>query len=242
MVYIRSAIYWLLLIFAVLFSAIFVLLCIPFTSQEWRYRFCKGWSLFMIKALRVICGVDYQFKNLSAVPKDRPIILLSKHQSAWETMALMAYVPRRMSFVYKRELHRLPLFGQVLASLGMFSVDRSQGRLAFDQMKKEVPGYFKRGWILTLFPEGTRTAPGQTTKYKTGGARISIATGVPVIPIALNSGECWARNAFCKRPGKITVVFGPEMSPEGKDVTEFNDEIRGWIEGEMKVISPKYYK
>ncbi len=239
---IRSAIFWALLVISVIFSALFIFCAIPFTSQEWRYRFCSGWCRFTVKSLRLICGVQYEFENLQSVPKDKPIILLSKHQSAWETIALTGFVPRRLSFVYKRELHRLPLFGQVLASLGMFSVDRARGRAAFAQMKEEVPEYFSKGWILVLFPEGTRTAPGQVIKYKSGGARVAIDTGVPVIPVALNSGEYWPRNSFCKYPGTIKVVFGPMISSENKTSQELNEEVQTWIENKMKELSPKYYR
>ncbi len=110
-------------------------------------------------------------------------------------MALFGFVPRRVSFVYKRELHKLPVFGWGLASLGMLSIDRSHGKAAFEHIKEEAPKYFEKGWAIVLFPEGTRTKPGQTVKYKSGGARIAIDTGTPVVPIALNSGRCWPKEA-----------------------------------------------
>ena len=124
----------------------------------------------------------------------------------------------------------------------MFSVDRSEGRTAFERMKREVPDFFAHGWALVLFPEGTRTAPGASVKYKTGGVRLAIATNAPIVPIALNSGECWPKHSFLLYPGVIKVVFGDPISPEGKTPHELNEEVRSEIEGEMKRISPKYYK
>jgi 1-acyl-sn-glycerol-3-phosphate acyltransferase len=241
LVFVRSALFWLLLSVSVIIAAVFLFVMIPFSTPMWRYRLCKGWCRFITELLRAVCGVQFEFVGLDRIPKEGPVILLSKHQSAWETLALTAFIPRRMSFVYKRELHRLPLFGQGLASLGMLSINRAKGRAAYEQMKKKVPAYFEKNWILALFPEGTRTPPGADPHYKTGGARIACDTGVPIIPVALNSGECWPRNSFCKYPGKITVVFGPEINPAGRQPQEVNQEVRDWIEGEMRVISPRYY-
>lgn len=130
--------------------------------------------------------------GLDKVPATGPVILLSKHQSGWETLAFFALVPRRLSYIYKRELHRLPIFGWGLASLGMFSVDRSEGRTAFERMKREVPEFFAHGWLWCSFPNAARTAPGASVKYKTGGVRLAIATNAPIVPIALNSGRMLA--------------------------------------------------
>ena len=95
----------------------------------------------VIGLMRTICGVRYEITGMDKVPATGPVILLSKHQSGWETLAFFALVPRRLSYIYKRELHRLPIFGWGLASLGMFSVDRSEGRTAFERMKREVPEF-----------------------------------------------------------------------------------------------------
>ena len=103
-------------------------------------------------------------------------------------------------------------------------------------MKREVPEFFAHGWALVLFPEGTRTAPGASVKYKTGGVRLAIATNAPIVPIALNSGECWPKHSFLLYPGVIKVVFGDPISPEGKTPHELNEEVRSAIEGEMKLI------
>ena len=105
----------------------------------------------VIGLMRTICGVRYEITGMDKVPATGPVILLSKHQSGWETLAFFALVPRRLSYIYKRELHRLPIFGWGLASLGMFSVDRSEGRTAFERMKREVPEFFAHGWALVLF-------------------------------------------------------------------------------------------
>jgi len=242
MTFLRSLLFWILFSIALILAGLFVLISIPFTTSDWRYGIASKWCRAIIGMMKTICGVDFSFVNMEEIPKDKPVILLAKHQSAWETLALTGFLPRPLSFVYKKELHRIPIFGQCLASLDMFSLDRSHGRSGFERMKEKAPGFFAKGRVLVLFPEGTRTAPGQVVKYKTGGARLATALNVPVIPVALNSGECWKRNAFCITPGKIQVVFGPEIKPEGMDVHQLNQEVQGWIENEMREISPRFYR
>lgn len=191
MLWLRALIFWFLFCITIICYGIVLFVCIPFTSKEGRYAIVKKWCRMVIGLMRTICGVRYEITGMDKVPAIGSVILLSKHQSGWETLAFFALVPRRLSYIYKRELHRLPIFGWGLASLGMFSVDRSEGRTAFERMKREVPEFFAHGWALVLFPEGTRTAPGASVKYKTGGVRLAIATNAPIVPIALNSGECW---------------------------------------------------
>ena len=93
-----------------------------------------------------------------------------------------------------------------------------------------------------MFPEGTRTAPGEENPhYKSGGARLAVATGLPIVPIALNSGQLWPRNSIAKKPGTITVSVGPMIESTGKDFDEVQTELVDWIETEMRRISPEAY-
>ena len=152
MLWLRALIFWFLFCITIICYGIVLFVCIPFTSKEGRYAIVKKWCRMVIGLMRTICGVRYEITGMDKVPATGPVILLSKHQSGWETLAFFALVPRRLSYIYKRELHRLPIFGWGLASLGMFSVDRSEGRTAFERMKREVPEFFAHGWALVLFP------------------------------------------------------------------------------------------
>ena len=143
--------------------------------------------------------------------------------------------------VYKKELHYVPVFGQALATLHMMAIDRKKGSRAYEQFMNQGKNFMKRGWWLAMFPEGTRPAPGVKTHYKSGGARFAVATSTPIIPIALNSGECWPRNSISKKPGLITVSVGPMIKTEGRGFEEVQAELVNWIEGEMHVISPVVY-
>ena len=173
---------------------------------------------------------------------DGPAIVLSKHQSAWETLYLVSKMPREVCFVYKRELHWVPFFGWGLASLNMIPINRSKGRDAFEQVLRQGRTRLQEGRWPLLFPEGTRIAHGKMGRFKMGGALLASRTGAVVIPIAHNAGECWPRNAFVKRPGLVTFSIGPTISPEGLTPEELNQKVQAWIEGEMRRLNPERYE
>ena len=238
---IRGWIYYLVLAVTLVPLAIVLIILYP-ASLAFRYRLAMNWARFMLKMGEVICGMRYQFKGLENFPTDgTSVLVLSKHQSAWDIFALGSVIPHRTSFAYKKELHYVPVFGQALATLHMMAIDRKKGSRAYEQFTKQGQEFLAKGWWLAMFPEGTRTAPGQKTHYKSGGARFAVATGTPIIPIALNSGECWPRNSISKTPGLITLSVGPMIQTEGRTFESVQEELVGWIEGEMHVISPEVY-
>lgn len=238
---IRGWIYYLVLAVTLVPLAIVLIILYP-ASLAFRYRLAMNWARFMLKMGEVICGMRYQFKGLENFPTDgTSVLVLSKHQSAWDIFALGSVIPHRTSFVYKKELHYVPVFGQALATLHMMAIDRKKGSRAYEQFMKQGKEFLNKGWWLAMFPEGTRTAPGQKTHYKSGGARFAVATGTPIIPIALNSGECWPRNSISKTPGLITLSVGPMIKTEGRTFEAVQEELVAWIEGEMHVISSELY-
>jgi 1-acyl-sn-glycerol-3-phosphate acyltransferase len=157
--------------------------------------------------------VSYQVTGLNHIPQKGGVILACKHQSAWETFALIAILPTPISFVYKKELIYLPLFGQVLWTLRMIPIDRSQGSKAFKSVCEKGQSYLDQGQVVLMFPEGTRTAVGSPPNYKNGVGRLSIAVQRPIIPIALNSGLYWPKKGFSKNSGIIRVVVGSPITP-----------------------------
>jgi 1-acyl-sn-glycerol-3-phosphate acyltransferase len=172
---------------------------------------------------------------------DAPVILLSKHQSAWETIFFCWLMPRPLIFVFKKELLYIPFFGWGLGMMRMIAIDRSKGRDAMSQVIQTGRRRLDDGQWVIMFPEGTRTPVGQQGKYKAGGAILAIGTKTPVVPIAMNSGDCWPRNAFIKKPGLITVSIGKPISPEGLSSAELMAQVENWIESEMRVITPAAY-
>lgn len=162
-----------------------------------RYRFTIAWPRWQIQAARWILGIRWQVLGADKLP-DGPAILLSKHQSAWETLFYPSYMPRELCFVFKRELLWLPFFGWGIALLDMIHINRKRGSSAFEHVVEQGTAKLAQGRWIIMFPEGTRTRVGSQGRYKTGGARLAIRTGVPVVPIAVNSGDCWPRKSFCQ--------------------------------------------
>lgn len=239
MLWLRSALYMVTLTVTVAPYAIGTLLW-SWLPQPSRYKMATLWTRLAIWSARVICGISYRIEGWENLP-DGPAILLPKHQSAWETLWLPSVMPRRLSFVYKRELHWVPFFGWGLATLGMINIDRSKGQDAFEQVVQQGGGHLRDGWWIVIFPEGTRTPPGSTRRYKSGGARLAVRTNTPVVPIAHNSGECWPRKAFIKKPGTITISIGKPIAPDGKTAEELAALVESSIETEMRRLAPHRY-
>ncbi|HIU84267.1 MAG TPA: 1-acyl-sn-glycerol-3-phosphate acyltransferase [Candidatus Aphodousia gallistercoris] len=239
---IRGWLFYLVLAITLIPVAVIIILMYPL-PLAWRYRFGQQWARFILWEGKLICGMRYENKGMENFPADnRPVLVLSKHQSAWEVFWMISHVPNHASFVYKRELHWVPVFGQAIATLGMISIDRKAHGRAYDQVLKKSKEKIAEGWSIVMFPEGTRTAPGEAEPhYKTGGARLAVATGLPIVPIALNSGHLWPRNSIAKKPGLITVSVGPMIETKGRTFEEVQEQMVGWIEGEMRVISPDAY-
>jgi 1-acyl-sn-glycerol-3-phosphate acyltransferase len=218
----------------------FVVLAAWIAPQTTRYKLAAMWTRLAVRMARTICGLGWRIEGWQHLP-DGPAIILPKHQSTWETFWLLSYMPRRLSFVYKRELHLIPFFGWAMASLGMINIDRSRGQDAFEQVVTQGEAHLRDDWWIVIFPEGTRTTPGSTRRYKTGGARLAVRTGVPVVPIAVNSGELWPRGPLIQRPGEITVSIGPLIETTGKTVDVVAAEVERWIETEMRRLAPHRY-
>jgi 1-acyl-sn-glycerol-3-phosphate acyltransferase len=237
--FLRSCLFAVLVVALTVVWAFVCMLVSPLPYNK-RYWVTARWNVTVIWLAKVLCGIDYRVKGMENLP-DTPAILLSKHQSAWETIFYLMYMPRPLVFVFKKELLYVPFFGWGLALLRMIPIDRSKGKDAFAhvvvQSKKRLAG---GQWII-MFPEGTRIPVGQKGYYKGGGARLAVETQTCVVPLAMNSGECWPKNSFIKQPGLITVSIGKPISAEGKNATELMQEVENWIESEMHVISPQHY-
>lgn len=213
--------------------------CFPL---RWRWRLAWYFRRGVMALSAHVLGITCEVRGLENLPKE-PAIILSKHQSAWETVALQDLLPEHVYavFVLKRELLSLPFIGWGLSSLGMISIDRASGRAALEQVREQGADRLRRGFWVIVFPEGTRVAPGCTRRYKQGGAHLALHTGAKVVPVALNAGEYWPRNAFLKRPGRIIISIGPVIEPQGLSEQEINARAEAWIEGEMRVLSPHRY-
>jgi 1-acyl-sn-glycerol-3-phosphate acyltransferase len=210
-----------------------------------RYRLIRTWST-LVTALAVrVLGIRYTVEGLENLPVNpdgspaAPVVILSKHQSAWETIAFQQIFPP-LSFVLKRELLRLPFFGWGLAAFSPVAINRSAGREALKQLVEQGQARLAAGFWVIVFPEGTRMAPGERGHYQIGGAWLAGKAGVPVLPVAHNAGECWKKNALVKQSGRITVRIGPPIATAGRKPAEVNAEVEAWIETQMLTLpSPR---
>jgi 1-acyl-sn-glycerol-3-phosphate acyltransferase len=205
-----------------------------------RYWWTRRWNVFVIWAARVVCGIRYQVRGMENLP-DAPVVLLSKHQSTWETIFYLNIMPRPLVYVFKKSLMYIPFFGWGIALLRMIPIDRSKGRDAMSQIVAHGRKRLANGQWIIMFPEGTRIPVGMKGKYKVGGTRLAVETQTPVVPIAMNSGHCWPRNSFIKTPGLITVSIGKPIAPDGMTPQELMEKVEAWIEAEMRVIAPEDY-
>jgi 1-acyl-sn-glycerol-3-phosphate acyltransferase len=238
MIYLRSAIFALALIVFTPPYALIATLSFPFRPIT-RYRAITGWTHIMLWVLKHIVGIDYKVEGRKNIP-NVPSIVLCKHQSAWETLALQKILPPQ-AYVLKKELLWVPFFGWGLAQFPIISIDRAAGQNALAQVIEQGRKLLASGIWVVVFPEGTRTAPGTKRRYKMGGACLAAEAGVPVVPIAHNAGEFWRRNAFLKYPGIVTVSIGPAFDAAGMSPDEINAKAEAWIEAEMHRISPERY-
>ena len=232
--FLRSCLFALFQLVITPLFAVLALLTFPL-SRLTRYRIITAWSRLITAAAATICGVRYRVIGAENIPRE-PCVILSKHQSAWETLAWQTIFPPQV-WVMKRELLWIPFFGWGLAMLSPIAIDRGSGSRALRQMADLGRERLAAGFCIVIFPEGTRIAPGERGTYHPGGAWLSVKTGALALPVAHNAGECWRKNAFIKRPGLITVSIGKPIAPAGLSAVQLNQRIEDWIEAEMSTLS-----
>ena len=211
-----------------------IMLCsgLPFAS---RYRIANQWIRFVLFAAKICCGVRYEVEGLEHLKEVPTAIVLSKHQSAWETIALRLILPMQTALL-KESLVKIPVWGWALAKLRPIAIDRDNQRAALRKLLKEGKECLDDGIWVVVFPEGTRTAPGETRKFNAGGAILAEKTCYPVIAVAHNAGQYWARNSFLKYPGTIKVKISPPMSTQGRKAAEINEDAARWIADAMTML------
>ncbi|MGH8751053.1 MAG: lysophospholipid acyltransferase family protein [Burkholderiales bacterium] len=233
MIVLRSLLFALLQAVITPLFALIALLTFPLDHLT-RYHVITTWSRIIIVAARALCGIRYRIVGRENIP-DKPCIVMSKHQSAWETLAFQVIFPPQV-LVIKKELLRIPFFGWGLAMLSPIAIDRSSGTRALRQIEEQGVARLQQGFWIIIFPEGTRIKPGEKSAYQAGGAWLATHCDAAVLPVALNSGEFWGKNSFLKRPGTITVSIGAAIWAQDMKPGELNAKVEAWIETEMARI------
>ena len=244
LIFIRSLLFYLYLVFITVFGAVFCVLITPLTSVAQRYSIVRFWSYLNLQMLDLVCKIQYQVLGMEHIQEcgSKPMILLSKHQSAWETIVYPYIFPKTLCFVSKRELLWLPFFGWALASLKMITINRGDRETARAAVAVQGRERLAQGQWIAIFPEGTRTPVGSYRPYRKGGFRLALATETDIIPVAQNAGNVWPRNSFLKYPGMVTVSIGHAISVKDKSEEQIQTEVEAWIEGEMHRIDPNAYQ
>jgi len=237
----RSAIYFVFLIVTIVPWATVAVLYSIFVRGERLYWVCAGWLGLSVWGARVICGVHARVQGRENLP-DSPVVLLSKHQSAWETLAFPTLMPHPLCYVFKRELLWIPFFGWAMARMDLIHIDRSKRAEAWSKVAEQGRRFMAQGNWVIMFPEGTRTPRGSQGTYKHGGTRLAIETGRPVLPVAVTSARCWPRKSFVLRPGVVDVSIGKPIDSTGRDADSLMREVETWIEAEMRRLDPEAYR
>lgn len=241
----RSTLFFLWMAITVIPWGTFVVLVSIVLRGNTLYWICAGWLRVALWGARLICGVRWRVTGMENVPSaadgQAAVLLASKHQSTWETFAYPALMPHPLCYVFKRELLWIPFFGWSMARLDMIHIDRSRRTEAWNKVAEQGRRIMGLGNWVIMFPEGTRIARGERGTYKTGASRLAIATGVPIVPIAVNSARCWPRRSFLLRPGVVTISIGRPIPSEGRAPDELMREVEDWIETEMRRIDPEAY-
>ncbi|MDT8428022.1 MAG: lysophospholipid acyltransferase family protein [Pseudomonadales bacterium] len=185
------------------------------------------WCRFVLFWLQLCCGIRYRIKGLETLPHG-PVVVLSNHQSAWETV-LLYYLFSPVCPIIKKELLNIPFWGWAMRLQRPIAIDRSNPRKASKYLLTEGPLRLKEGISVVIFPEGTRTHRGDKRRFSRGGAQLAVASGTPIVPVIHNAGHCWPPGTWLKYPGIIDVEIGTPIPVAGRNSTEVNAEFESWI-------------
>jgi len=231
--YIRSSVFW-IFHFVSMVLVVGLVLIFFWLPVNQRYVIGSSWAKMNMYFLRWFCQLDYEIKGRENIP-DEASLVISNHQSTWETMSFQHFLPNQL-WVMKKELFRIPIFGWGLALMSPIAIDRSAGKKAIDQIVEQGEKKLNQGRWVVVFPEGTRISPGVESKYKMGAFIFASRITHPVVPIAHNAGEYWPKHSFIKYPGTITVSIGESFNASQMDASKVKEKVESWIRQELLSI------
>ena len=224
--FIRSSLF---LMGMVLSTCLWVIPCI--VARLFPYKICfaivSSWCTFNVNWLRITCGIHYKITGLENVP-EQACVIMSNHQSTWETLAYPSIFPT-LTWVIKRELLFVPLFGWGIASTQPIALDRKQGKKAFQQLIKDGKEKLSLGRFILIFPEGTRIPYGEERELKIGGFVLAKKAKTQILPVAHDAGRLWPRKGFLKSPGTIHLHIGKPMPTNENSAEELRSQYAAWL-------------
>lgn len=240
---IRSVLHFLWMAVTVIPWTLAVLLVSFVASRTTAWWVAVDWFRVVMWGTRVILGVRLEVRGMDRLPLGQAgaVVLLCNHQSALETLWLPTLMLHPLAFVFKRELLKIPFFGWSMARLDMIHINRESRTVAVKHVIEQGSRLLAQGTWVVMFPEGTRMARGQSGTYQTAGTRLAVASGVPVVPVAVATGRCWPKEGFVKRGGVACLSIGPLMPSSGCDPKVLMGQAQEWIEAELRRIDPEAY-
>ena len=227
MLILRSCLFYIGQIISTILIAPISVMAFPLNFKK-RYYLITRWAIFNLWWLKVCCNVSYEVTGIDNIP-EKPCVVMCKHQSAFETLALQQiFIPQ--VWILKKELLQIPIYGWGLASMQPIAINRGSAIKSFKQIADQGYERLKKGYWVIIFPEGTRVAQNEKKKYLPGGGMLAEKSGSQVVPVAHNAGRLWPRNSMIKKPGLITIKIGPVIKSKNKSAKEITKEVESWIE------------
>ena len=227
MLFLRSLLFYIGQIISTILIAPVGVIAFPLDFKK-RYYLITRWAVFNLWWLKICCNVTYEILGKENIPK-KPCIVMCKHQSAFETLALQRiFIPQ--VWILKKELLQIPIYGWGLASMQPIAINRDSSIKSFKQIAYQGCERLEKGYWVIIFPEGTRVAPNKKKKYLPGGGMLAEKSGARIVPVAHNAGRLWPRNSMIKKPGLITIKIGPVMESKNKTAKEITNNVENWIE------------
>jgi len=231
----RSFIFYIGFYSGTVFISTFFIILFPVLSSKGRHILTGFWCGFVLRWLRICCGVKYIVYGLENLPST-PAIILANHQSNWEAILLYKLV-FPVSPILKKELIKIPFWGWAMGLLKPIAIDRSKPREAGRSLLVQGVDRIRNGNSVIVFPEGSRSNYGSVKRFSRGGAKLAIAANTDIIPIAHNAGYCWPAHLFIKKPGVVTVVIGEKMELGERDANELTADVECWIRKNVAELS-----
>ena len=229
----RTIVFYLLLAtWTILWSSLMIFFIHPFSFEQRHRIFVKTWAIVSVNLCRLICGIKWTVKGKENIP-DTPCVIVSNHQSTWETFFLQTLLTPQTQ-VIKQELLKIPFFGWAFMTINPIAINRKDARQALQQVRDQGKNALERGsWVL-IFPEGTRRPPGQPGRFSKGAVGLAKATNRNILPIAHNAGVSWPNESWLKHPGTIQVEIGPVIETKSLTIAEANNKAKNWVAETLK--------
>ena len=237
MILIKSLIFQIYFYCSVLIASLLVVI-LPNTYSS-KFKIARSWGSGMIWAGSKICGLKFKLEGVENIPKT-PSVIMIRHSSVFEAYAQLVVFPQQ-TWIVKKELNWIPIFGLALKNLKAISIDRKSGRSAVTQVIRQGKERLKQGIWITIFPEGTRMMPGETKRYGISGAALAKEAGVCIVPVAHNAEDFWKSGTLQKKPGTIRFCIGKPIETCDLAPKDVIDDVKFWIDEKMKDISEHHH-